>query len=134
MNFGRNRFGGGSGGSHDRGGSGGGFRRQNSFVPVKEGEELDVRIEGVAEKGDGVAKKQGFVIFVPGTKLNDEVRIKVTKVARKVAFAEVIGQPQGPIESSSRKPETEEGEEGHVKRKKQEEDENIDTSNDSEEF
>lgn len=72
--------------------------------PVKEGEELDVRIEAVGEKGDGVAKKDGFVLFVPNVKEGDEVRIRVTKVLRKVGFAEVIGQAQGPIASSSPAP------------------------------
>ncbi|MBN2567213.1 TRAM domain-containing protein [Candidatus Woesearchaeota archaeon] len=70
---------------------GGGFRPQGNFAPVKVGEELDVKIEAVGEKGDGIAKKGGFVLFVPGTKEGDEVRIRVTKVLRKVGFAEVVG-------------------------------------------
>lgn len=59
--------------------------------PVEVGEELDVTIEAVGEKGDGIAKKDGFVLFVPGVKEGDNVRIKVTKVLRKVGFADVIG-------------------------------------------
>lgn len=62
-----------------------------SVPPVKEGEELDVRIEAVGGKGDGIAKKDGFVLFVPGTKAGDEVRIRVTKVLAKVGFAEKVG-------------------------------------------
>ena len=77
---------------HERGGrSSGGFRPRN-FAPVKVGDELDVKIEAVGEKGDGIAKKDGFVLFVPGTKQGDEVRIKVTRVLQKVGFAEVVGQ------------------------------------------
>ena len=38
----------------------------NRIAPVKVGAELDVKIEGVGEKGDGIAKVQGFVLFVPG--------------------------------------------------------------------
>jgi len=75
----------------DRGGRGGGFRPRN-FAPVKVGDELDVKIEAVGEKGDGIAKKDGFVLFVPGTKQGDEVRIKVTRVLQKVGFAEVVGE------------------------------------------
>jgi len=74
----------------------GGFRP--NAVPVREGEELDVRIEGIAEKGDGVAKKQGFVIFVPGAKQGEEVHIRISKVARSVAFAEALGPAQKPVE------------------------------------
>jgi len=69
-------------------------------APVKIGDELDVEIESVGEKGDGVAKVQGFVLFVPGTQKGDKVKVKVTKVFRKVGFAEVVGQAEGPIEEA----------------------------------
>ena len=65
---------------------GGGFS-----PPVKVGEELDVTIEAVGEKGDGIARKDGFVLFIPGVKEGDQVRVKVTRVLRKVGFAEVVG-------------------------------------------
>ncbi len=64
---------------------------QGPIIPVKVGEELDVTIEAVGEKGDGIAKRDGFVLFVPNTKENQRVRIKVTKVLRRVGFAEVVG-------------------------------------------
>lgn len=65
--------------------------RRNSMSPVKVGEELDVKIEAVGEKGDGIAKVGGFVIFVPNTKEGDSVRIRIVRVLRRVGFAEVIG-------------------------------------------
>ncbi|RME31910.1 TRAM domain-containing protein [Candidatus Woesearchaeota archaeon] len=60
--------------------------------PVSEGEEFDVTIEAVGEKGDGIARKQGFVLFVANTKQGDRVKIRVTKVLQKVGFAEKIGE------------------------------------------
>ncbi len=69
--------------------------RFRKFAPVKEGDEIDVKIEAVGEKGDGIAKKDGFVLVVPGTAKGDEVRIRVTKVLRRVGFAEVVGKSQG---------------------------------------
>lgn len=80
----------------DRNG-GGGFRPHGGgfTAPVKVGDELDVKIEAVGEKGDGIAKEKGFVLFVPNAKQGDEVRIRVTKVLRKVGFAEVIGASSG---------------------------------------
>ena len=63
---------------------------RRNFAPVNIGDEIDVKIESVGEKGDGVAKKDGFVIFVPNTQAGDEVKIRITKVFRKVSFAEVI--------------------------------------------
>ena len=70
---------------------GGGRRDFAKFAPVKVGDELDVKIEAVGEKGDGIAKKDGFVLFVPGAKQGDEVKIKITRVLQKVGFAEVVG-------------------------------------------
>ena len=75
---------------HERGG-----RRDfgsRNFAPVKVGDELNVKIEAVGEKGDGIAKKDGFVLFVPNTKQGDEVKIRVTRVLPKVGFAEVAGE------------------------------------------
>lgn len=74
--------------------SAGGFRGgfQQRSPPVKEGEEIDVKIEAIAEKGDGVAKRNGFVIFVPGTKVGDNVKVRIKKVLRNMSFAEVISQ------------------------------------------
>ena len=66
-------------------------------APVDVGEEFDVRIESVGEKGDGLARVRGFVLFVPGVKEGDEVRIRVTKVLSKVGFAEVVSSAAGTV-------------------------------------
>ena len=70
------------------------MQQDRSFrqAPVNVGDEIDVKIEAVGEKGDGIAKKDGFVLFVPNTKEGQEVKIRVTKVLRKVGFAEVVGE------------------------------------------
>ncbi|MCK5282677.1 MAG: TRAM domain-containing protein [Nanoarchaeota archaeon] len=72
-----------------------GFGGQRGFAPVNVGQEIDVKIDAVGEKGDGIAKEKGFVLFVPGAKEGDEVRIKITKVLRNVGFAEVVGKAEG---------------------------------------
>jgi len=77
------------------------FGQRRRFAPVKEGDELDVKIEAVGEKGDGIAKKQGFVLFVPNAKTGDEVRVRVTRVLRNAGFAEVIG---GAVSKPEEKP------------------------------
>ena len=74
--------------------------RQND-PPVNVGDELDVKIEAVGEKGDGIAKKDGFVLFVPNTQQGQQVKIKVTKVLRKVGFAEVVGEGQASEKSDT---------------------------------
>jgi predicted RNA-binding protein with TRAM domain len=98
--FGGNRF-----GRRDFGGGSRDMNRDRSFAPVKVGDELDVKIEAVGGKGDGIAKKNGFVLFVPGVKEGDEVKIRVTKVLKKVGFAEVAGAAKAkPAEDAEEAP------------------------------
>ncbi|WP_292471008.1 TRAM domain-containing protein [Methanolobus sp.] len=61
----------------------------DSNAPVEAGSTYDVTIEDIAREGDGIARVSGFVVFVPETKVGDEVTIKVTKVMSKFAFGEV---------------------------------------------
>ncbi len=93
---------------------GGGFT-----PPVAVGDEFDVKIEAVGEKGDGIAKKDGFVLFVPGVSEGDEVRIKVTKVLRRVGFAEVLGK--GAKTEKEEEPAAEESEESEPEEETEEE-------------
>ncbi|MFQ5474387.1 MAG: TRAM domain-containing protein [Candidatus Nanoarchaeia archaeon] len=70
-------------------------RQGGNQAPVQVGDELDVTIEAVGAKGDGIARTEGFVLFVPNTKENEQVHFRVTKVLRKVGFAEVVsGSPE----------------------------------------
>jgi predicted RNA-binding protein with TRAM domain len=74
----------------------GGFRKFRSFkIPVKVGEEYDVKIEAMSKRGDsGVAKIEGMVIFVANTKEGDQVRIKIKRVGMGYAIADVVQQQQ----------------------------------------
>ena len=96
---------------YDRGGGRRDFGGSRNFAPVKVGDELDVKIEAVGEKGDGIAKKDGFVLFVPSTKQGDEVKIRVTRVLQKVGFAEVVGDKQPQEESGADEGSKEDGHE-----------------------
>jgi predicted RNA-binding protein with TRAM domain len=66
------------------------FKDESRSVPVEEGETYEVTIEDIARQGDGIARIEGFVIFVPDTKVGDEVRIKVERVLSKFAFGSVV--------------------------------------------
>ena len=81
----------GYGGNYGGGGRGGfGGTRAFRPAPVKVGEEFDVKIESMSKRGDaGVAKVEGLVIFVAGTKVGDDVKIRITKVGRGYATAEI---------------------------------------------
>ncbi|OFV67296.1 deoxyribonuclease [Methanosarcinales archaeon] len=65
----------------------GGYGRS---APIDEGDVLDVKIESIGREGDGIAKIEGFVVFVPQTKIGDEVQVRINKVTAKVAFGEVV--------------------------------------------
>ena len=81
----------GYGGNYGGGGRGGfGGTRAFRPAPVKVGEEFEVKIESMSKRGDaGVAKVEGLVIFVAGTKVGDGVKIRITKVGRGYATAEI---------------------------------------------
>ncbi|MGC8495750.1 MAG: TRAM domain-containing protein [Candidatus Micrarchaeia archaeon] len=66
--------------------------KPNYFMPkpVKVGDELEVTIEAVATKGDGIAKKDGFVIFVPKAKNGDKLKVRITDVKARFAVAEIV--------------------------------------------
>ncbi len=55
-----------------------------------EGETYEVRIDAVGSKGDGIAKKDKYTIFVPGSTKGDVVKIKIKKISGNLAFAEFI--------------------------------------------
>ena len=59
-------------------------------APIQEGEEYEVKIEDVGKEGDGITRVEGFVVFVPDTKVGDEVKVKITSVRRRFAFAEKV--------------------------------------------
>ncbi len=63
------------------------FTEQDRDSPVSADGVHDVAIEGIAREGDGIARIQGFVVFVPGTKVGDHVTIKIERVMRKFAIA-----------------------------------------------
>ena len=59
-------------------------------APVRSGDELAVAIEAVGDEGDGIAKVDGFTLFVPGTAPGDELTVRVTDVKPRFGFAEPI--------------------------------------------
>ena len=75
---------------------GGGFRQ----CPVEQGKEYDVEITETSRRGEGIARIQGFVIFVPETKPGDKLKIKITRISGRCANAEAVkeGTPQPPEE------------------------------------
>lgn len=57
---------------------------------MKQDDELTVTIEGFSNLGYGIARDNGFVIFVENSCPQDVVKIKLTKVTKNYANADVI--------------------------------------------
>jgi 23S rRNA (uracil1939-C5)-methyltransferase len=58
--------------------------------PPKRGDALELRIDGVAQGGAGVARADGFVVFVEGAFPGDVVRAEIVKSKRHYADARVV--------------------------------------------
>jgi predicted RNA-binding protein with TRAM domain len=58
--------------------------------PVKENQEIEVTINDIGSRGDGIAKLQGYMIFVPNSKIGDHLKVRVISVGGKFAVAEKI--------------------------------------------
>ena len=82
MSYGRRQ-----GGSYEgRRGHGKGFKR----CPVEMGKEYEVEITELSPQGEGVARFQGFVIFIADAKPGDHAKIKITKIGGMNAKAEIV--------------------------------------------
>ncbi|MCL5675053.1 MAG: TRAM domain-containing protein [Candidatus Marsarchaeota archaeon] len=66
--------------------------KPNYFLPkpVKVGDEIELTVEATASKGDGIAKKDGYVIFIKDAKQGDTVKVKITEVRARFAIGEII--------------------------------------------
>jgi predicted RNA-binding protein with TRAM domain len=58
--------------------------------PVEKGKEYNVQITETSRKGDGVARVQGFVIFVKDGRTGQDVKAKITSVGERFATAEIV--------------------------------------------
>ena len=111
MSYSGNRgYGGGGGGSRGYGGGGSGSRGGGGGFggpkPVEAGKEYDVQISEISRQGDGIARIQGFVIFVKGARAGQKAKIRVTRVGDRFANGEIVesttqsAQAQSPSSSS----------------------------------
>lgn len=64
----------------------------NLKKPVEIGKEYEAEIEEISRKGEGIAKIQGFIIFVPNTKQGEHVKFKITRVGSRFATAELVSE------------------------------------------
>ena len=69
-----------------------GFGRRLPPKPVELGKEYDVETQEVSRRGEGITRIKGLVTFVPNTKPGDKVKIRITRISRRFAEAEVVSE------------------------------------------
>ncbi|MBE0520082.1 TRAM domain-containing protein [Candidatus Bathyarchaeota archaeon] len=62
----------------------------NVKKPVELDKEYEAEIEDISTRGDGIAKIEGFIIFVPNTKKGEHAKFKITRVGSRFAIGELV--------------------------------------------
>ena len=63
-------------------------------APVRAGDELEVTVEDTGRDGDGVAKVDGYTLFVPGVAEGETVYVRVDEVKARYGFARQVPYPE----------------------------------------
>ncbi|MFC7080713.1 TRAM domain-containing protein [Halorussus caseinilyticus] len=71
-------------------------------APVESGERYSVEIEDLGSEGDGIARIESFVVFVPGADLGDRVDIRIEEVGGSHATASIVEDEEGDRRESDR--------------------------------
>jgi predicted RNA-binding protein with TRAM domain len=58
--------------------------------PVEVDKEYEAEIQDMSRRGDGIAKIEGFIIFVANAKRGEHVKFKVTSVGNRFAVGELV--------------------------------------------
>lgn len=59
-------------------------------APVREGDEIEVEIEDTGREGDGIARQDGYVLFVSDAEEGETLEVRVTDVKQDYGFAEPL--------------------------------------------
>jgi len=64
--------------------------RFNIKKPVELNNEYEADIQEISQRGDGIAKIEGFVVFISNTKRGEHVKFKITRVGNRFAMGELV--------------------------------------------
>ena len=67
-------------------------KKFESPKPVAVGDLRDVVIESQGGQGDGIAKIDGFILFVKGAKRGERCKVRITEVKRTFATGEKVSR------------------------------------------
>ena len=79
--------------------------------PVKVDDEIEVEIESRGSRGDGVAKCNNFILFIPNTEVGDKITVKVEKVFHKFGIARrmLLEENESDVEDNNENGDEEDG-------------------------
>jgi predicted RNA-binding protein with TRAM domain len=60
------------------------------YASVKENQEIEVVIDDIGSRGDGIAKIQSCLIFVPNSEIDERVKVRIGTAREKFAIGEII--------------------------------------------
>ena len=87
----RTRYGGGSSNSSSTGSfEYSSLARRLTTAVLEVGKEYEVDVTEISRQGDGIARVQGFVVFVKSGKVGQNVKIKVEQVGDRFATASLV--------------------------------------------
>lgn len=65
-------------------------RFRNAGLPVRQGQVIEIDIEGLGHDGEGVGRHEGFALFVPGGIPGDRIQARVGQVKKNYARGELV--------------------------------------------
>ncbi|MBR9678095.1 MAG: TRAM domain-containing protein [Nanoarchaeota archaeon] len=64
----------------------------DKFIPVRVGDKHEVKIMSQGEKGDGIVKINGYIVFVPEAEASKKYNIEITKTFPRFGFGKVLNE------------------------------------------
>ncbi|MDD5503014.1 MAG: translation initiation factor IF-2 subunit beta [Candidatus Thermoplasmatota archaeon] len=65
-------------------------RKARAELPkVSVGNVIEISIDAIGQKGDGIGRIEGFTVFVPGAQKGTKLNVKIKTISGKLAFGEI---------------------------------------------
>jgi translation initiation factor 2 subunit 2 len=65
-------------------------RTEPTGSELAEGQELDVEVQSVSKRGDGVVRMGRYIMYIPRGKPGQKVKIRITRISGSIVFTEQV--------------------------------------------
>ncbi|NLL94644.1 MAG: translation initiation factor IF-2 subunit beta [Thermoplasmatales archaeon] len=66
--------------------------RFDASASLKAGDVIELSIDDIGRKGDGMGRYQDYIVIVPGTARGAQVNVKITNISSRTAFGNVTNE------------------------------------------